>query len=146
MPGLPTNPWAAVFVIAMTVLFGTGTGGAFIALRKDNRQADREEVDLTQLVKKVAADTILELTQRVESLQTELNTIRRQAADDLRSERERADQAIREERERSDLELQVMSSKLNRRIAQLEAAIRRLPGGQVPPWPGDTPPEGTPAQ
>lgn len=128
---LPTNPVAAVLVIAMVVLFGSGAGGAVVALRRDRRQGNREEVDLTDLVRVVAERQIKNLSDRVEKLQEELDTVRRQAVRD-----------IEEERRRSDQEIKDVSWRLNKRIAQLENAIRRMPGGVVPPWLDDTPPGG----
>lgn len=140
MTGLPTNPIAAVLVALILILFGSGAGGAVLALRKDKRQADKDEVDLTELVRSVASKTIQELSERVEKLQRELDTVRQQSVRDLLEERARADRQIKEERERSDKEIQEVSWKLNKRIAQLENAIRRMPGGIVPPWLEDTPP------
>lgn len=131
MPGLPANPVAAVLVILILVLFGSGAGGSVVALRKDKRQAERDEVDLTQLVRHVATQTIQELSDRVERLQNELDTVRQQSMRD-----------IVEERNRSDKEIRDVSWKLNKRIAQLENSIRRMPGGIVPPWLEDTPPGG----
>lgn len=131
MGGLPENPIAAVIVVLILVLFGTGAGGAVVALRKDRRQADRDEIDLTQLVREVATAQIRALSDRVEKLQSELDTVRTQSVRDMRAERNRA-----------DTEILLVSTRLNKRIAQLENSIRRIPGGIVPPWPEDTPPRG----
>lgn len=72
------NPIAAIIGLALVILLGSGGGGALVALRKDTRAADRDEIDLTALVKGVAADTIGDMRRDIEELRGRVNTLERE--------------------------------------------------------------------
>lgn len=72
---LPDNPLAAVFVALLVILFGAGGGGAILALRRDERQSKKDEVDLTELMRRVAADTITDLREQLETSRDERDVL-----------------------------------------------------------------------
>lgn len=122
MPPLPDNPLAAVVVALLFLLIGGGSGGAIVAIRKDARSGDREDVDLTRLVKEVAADTISDL-------RAEVQAGRRESTETITT--------LRAEVSGYRAEVHVMRSTTARyegRVIQLEGVIRGM-GGTVPPWP-----------
>jgi hypothetical protein len=120
VPGLSTNNPVAVVVVALAILFlGVGGRGALIALRKDRREAEADQLTLTDLMRATAADT-------VRGVREEMDEMRRRY-DDRISEISRD---LNRERSNSAAEIH----RLNVRIAQLEEVIRTM-GGTVPPWP-----------
>jgi len=72
------NPVAAVIALVLCLLLGAGGGGAVVAIRRDIRQASRDEVDLTTLVKSVAAETIGDLRRDVDELRGRLGVVERE--------------------------------------------------------------------
>jgi hypothetical protein len=72
---LPDNPFAAVVVALLVILFGVGGGGAVLALRRDERQSKKDEVDLTELMRRVAADTISDLQHQLEESREERDVL-----------------------------------------------------------------------
>lgn len=139
---LPDNPIAAVIVAALFILLGGGAGGAFVALRKDRRQGDKDEVDLAELVRVVAGRQISDLDARVAKFQEELRIANERHAlevsalqEQVNKARDKAREDVTNERERSDREIDALRTRMYKRINQLEDAIRAIPGGVVPPWP-----------
>lgn len=120
MTGLSTNNPIAVVVVALAMLFlGVGGRGAWIALRKDRREAEADQLTLTDLMRAAAADT-------VKGVREEMDEMRRRYDERIGGlERELA-----RERNYSSSEM----NRLNNRVAQLERVIREM-GGTVPPWP-----------
>lgn len=72
------NPIAALIALALCIFLGAGGGGAVVALRRDVRQAERDEVDLTALVKGVAAETIGDLRKDIDDLRGRVGTLERE--------------------------------------------------------------------
>ena len=72
---LPDNPVAAVAVVLLLVLFGVGGGGAIVALRRDDRAGKKDEIDLTELMRRVAADTIRDMREQLDDLREERDVL-----------------------------------------------------------------------
>jgi hypothetical protein len=108
------------------LFLGVGGRGAWIALRRDRRDAESDELTLTDLMRAAAADT-------VKSVREDMDEMRRRYDERITE----LSNELREERRHSDDEV----ARLTRRIAQLERALRRA-GAIVPPWEDETPPRG----
>lgn len=71
------NPWALAAAVCV-LLFGGAGGGWLISYRKDRRVEKREEIDITALVREVAADTIKDLKADVADLRGRVGTLERE--------------------------------------------------------------------
>lgn len=81
---LPEDPIARLLGLVLLVVFGYGGKGFIIALRKDRRDEDRDDIDLLELVRKMTAEELkkyrdeLELEKaKVIELQKEMDHIRK---------------------------------------------------------------------
>lgn len=120
VPGLSTNNPVAVVVVALAILFlGIGGRGAWLALRKDRREAEADQLTLTDLMRAAAADTVRGVREEMDEMRRRYDARITDIQSDL--SRERANSAAEVRR-------------LNARISQLEQIIRDM-GGRVPPWP-----------
>lgn len=120
VPGLSTNNPVAVVVITLAILFlGIGGRGALIALRKDRREAEADQLTLTDLMRATAADTVRGVREEMDELRRRYDERITDIQKDLT-------------RERANYSAEIY--RLNARIAQLEQIIREM-GGTVPAWP-----------
>lgn len=130
MPELSTNNPIAVVVVALAMLvLGVGGRGAWIAIRKDRRDAEADELTLTDLMRAAAADTVKSVREDMDEMRRRYDERITELSAELSRERTHSDDEIR---------------RLNRRVAQLERALRQA-GAIVPPW-DDTPAGGTARQ
>lgn len=66
---MPENPVAYIIALGLILLMGWGGRGFFSAMKEQKREDSKSDIDLTALVRKVAAETIQELQCKVASLE-----------------------------------------------------------------------------